>query len=166
MKFCHACPSDTNCCTSNTVDLPLLTSKDIARIGTATGLSSDDFSSQTSGTLRQMKAGDEGCLFYQAGRCGIYDSRPTDCRMFPFDIDRDDNGRLVWIVYSSTCAVPIDSSKHFAQVQKLAQELEPHIADFATQTSARMEGHDCQILGPVEPMETDCATGRLTPELA
>ncbi len=149
MSFCKACPAHTNCCTGKTVDLPILTPKDVNRISAATGLDPEDFSKNSDGALRPMKAGYQGCFFYESGRCKIYDSRPTDCRMFPFDVDRAEDGSLIWIVYSSTCPVSVDASEYFPSVQELEQELDPYLAEFATHTSARMEQHESQVIGPV-----------------
>ena len=41
------------------------------------------------------------CIFWDEEKklCSIYESRPYDCRMFPFDIDWVDN-EYHWIVYS------------------------------------------------------------------
>lgn len=38
------------------------------------------------------------CIFWN-GKCEIYDFRPLDCRLFPFDLDIID-GEFYWIVYS------------------------------------------------------------------
>jgi len=38
------------------------------------------------------------CIFWN-GKCEIYEHRPLDCRLFPFDIDVIDN-EFYWIVYS------------------------------------------------------------------
>ena len=41
------------------------------------------------------------CVFWDEGKkqCSIYENRPFDCRMFPFDIDWVDN-EYHWLIYS------------------------------------------------------------------
>ena len=49
--------------------------------------------------LKQIRKKPTGqCIFWN-GKCEIYDHRPFDCRIFPFDIDYID-GEFYWIVYS------------------------------------------------------------------
>ena len=53
-------------------------------------------------------------------------------------------------MYSSTCPIPVDASEYFPRVQELAEELEPYVAEFVTHTSARMERHESQVIGPLK----------------
>jgi Fe-S-cluster containining protein len=65
------------------------------------------------------------CVFWKEGQgCSIYENRPYDCRMFPFDIDWVD-GQYRWIVYS--CNPQSDWSWTETHLQKL--ESDPQFAE-------------------------------------
>ena len=51
-------------------------------------------------TVKKKKNSTE-CIFWDgtSGGCKIYESRPIDCRLYPFDIVNIDNS-YYWIVYS------------------------------------------------------------------
>jgi Fe-S-cluster containining protein len=48
--------------------------------------------------LRKKNNSNE-CIFWKSTSCSIYENRPFDCRLFPFDIYKI-NGKYTWIVYS------------------------------------------------------------------
>lgn len=54
-------------------------------------------------TIKKLKKKNNSnvCVFWDAEKknCSIYENRPFDCRMFPFDIDWVDN-EYHWIIYS------------------------------------------------------------------
>ena len=149
-SFCNNCPADLNCCTGKNVDLPVLTPQDVQRIIAETGLNRDDFCQSVAGEqLSTMKAREGACHFYRKGKCTIYNVRPVDCRIFPFDIDRTTSGELVWIVYSSACPNQVDARKHLREVQPLLPLLQPYLEEFASRSSPCMEEHDCHVLSSV-----------------
>ena len=39
------------------------------------------------------------CYFFTSGKCKIYEDRPTDCRLFPFDIVLDKASGEYWVGY-------------------------------------------------------------------
>ena len=149
-SFCNNCPAHLNCCTGKTVDPPVLTPNDVERITAKTGLSRDEFCQPIpGGHLSTMKAREGACYFYRQGRCTIYNVRPVDCRIFPFDIDRTTSGELVWIVYSSACPNEVDARQYLREVQPLLPLLQPYLEEFASRSSPCMEEHDCHVLSPV-----------------
>lgn len=62
------------------------------------------------------------CYFYDSdeNKCKIYSIRPTDCRLFPFDIQLDTNTNEYWIgYYSDLCErrLPdVETMKQYAHI--------------------------------------------------
>ena len=149
MRFCEGCPVHANCCTGKNVDLPVLTPSDVDRIARATGLEPVAFSKETGTALRTMRAHGHGCFFYEDGRCSIYDSRPVDCRMYPFDICLDETGALVWVLHEATCPIPVDARSYLNKVQSLASELGTHLYDFASLECPQIDSREPLVVAPV-----------------
>jgi len=145
--FCEGCPSDLNCCTGKCVDLPVLTPSDVQKISLHTSLSSEEFSIPTTGQLSKIKSKNNSCFFYKNGKCEIYEMRPIDCRLFPFDILKNLQGKFFWIVYNTTCPKPIKSSTYFSRIQSLANSLLPYLEEYAGQQAEKLDKHEYSILG-------------------
>ena len=150
-SFCEGCPAHSNCCTGKTVDLPVLTPADAQTISEKTGIPRPEFCSETEGQLLTMRArAGGGCYFYRDGKCGVYDVRPIDCRMFPFDIDRMESGQLTTIVYSTACPKPTYALKHAGRVSELMGDLEPYLDEYASIESPKLERHQRQAVSQIE----------------
>ena len=65
-----------------------------------------------------------GCVFYRGGLCDIYEARPFDCRLFPFDIKMEPDGTFVWIVYT-ICPVNFDIRGNFGTAKAVLKRLAP-----------------------------------------
>jgi Fe-S-cluster containining protein len=132
LRICNECRGP-NCCE---VEPPFLTAGDVVQISNSTDLGADVFSEErkdgSDKTFRQMKVGADGkCIFYssQSGKCGIYENRPLDCKLFPMDIDVQD-GKFVWILYR-TC--PVEKGVTNAEAKQMVDlansQVLPHIRD-------------------------------------
>ena len=150
-SFCDGCPAHSNCCTGKTVDLPILTPADTQRISEETGIPRPDFCSETEGRLLTMRARPGGgCYFYRDGKCSVYDVRPIDCRMFPFDVERTESGQLAAIVYSTACPKPTDALKHAGRVGELLREIEPYLDEYASSEAPKLAGHQRQAVAQIK----------------
>jgi Fe-S-cluster containining protein len=106
--ICMDCVTSA-CCKS---DPAFLTERDIAGLIKLTGLHEQDFvDRKVVGGLRaaflKFKQDGSACVFFDdaSGRCSVYGARPTDCRLFPFDLDVVE-GKLNWIKYQlQACAL-------------------------------------------------------------
>jgi Fe-S-cluster containining protein len=63
------------------------------------------------------------CLFYQNDLCAVHENRPTDCRLFPFDIIKEDN-KFYWIVWKLNCSI---ANKDREDFEPLLQQHEKEI---------------------------------------
>lgn len=98
-KLCNKC-SHTSCC--NNFVTPFLTPNEkekISKIG-HTNFSDDYTTHGMNVHALKKKPGTDECIFWKKDiGCGIYENRPFDCKLFPFDIYKI-NGEYTWIVYS------------------------------------------------------------------
>lgn len=100
-KLCGSC-DHKNCCTDSAV--PLVFSKDLEKIKkTIPGtdyLKIVEINGISVNAIKK-KEGTTECVFWNdsSGGCSIYDSRPMDCKLYPFDILFIDDS-YHWIVYS------------------------------------------------------------------
>lgn len=136
--FCEKCPASGNCCSrarpNGEVDSPVLLPKDLKQIEEYTGEIANSFSlvrNELSDSLRFLKTGTKGCCFHEDGKCGIYQVRPLDCRLFPLDVIETPDGRIALIAYTRLCPVGFDPKDHLEQAKKLLPELGENIYDFA-----------------------------------
>ena len=56
------------------------------------------------------------CVFLKNNKCSIYEKRPVDCIMFPFDI-RKIKGEFFWIVWEF-CKTPENIENHLSEFEK------------------------------------------------
>ena len=137
-KFCEECPTSGNCCSrvrpNGEVDSPVLFPKDLEKIEEYTGENINSFSlvrNELGDSLRFLKTGTNGCYFHQEGKCGIYQVRPLDCRLFPLDVIKTPDGRIALIAYTRLCPVGFDPKEHIEQAKKLLPELGENIYAYA-----------------------------------
>lgn len=101
-SLCGQC-SHKNCCTDSAV--PLVFSSDLQKIKEANPKYLECISTiKVNGILVKAikkKENSKQCVFWDNNTkgCGIYESRPIDCRLYPFDILLIENS-FHWIVYS------------------------------------------------------------------
>jgi|SRR5947209_6082222 len=109
--ICASCPPNKNCCSKvgegAQVAAPFIMEHEASEIARATGLPKETFAttSATSSKIEALRTLNRHCYFYdvQNGKCSIYDSRPFDCRLFPFDVMKTEEGRFYWIMYQELC---------------------------------------------------------------
>ena len=88
LRLRTACGACANKCCSQPYDWVYLTSQEISKISSASGLDAGEFVvlRQNSNTGHIFRALDMPCRFLdtETGACTIYESRPLVCRLFPF----------------------------------------------------------------------------------
>jgi Fe-S-cluster containining protein len=145
-NFCEGCPGDNNCCTGKSVDLPVLIPSDIINISNEMKLPANVFSTHTNGTLSEMKARKGKCFFYEKDRCTIYHDRPIDCRLFPFDIKKSKENKLMLVQYSTTCPKPIETNNYTNDIMPLLSSLRPFFREFAEHRSPLLNKHSYSVV--------------------
>jgi Fe-S-cluster containining protein len=101
-ELCESC-NHMSCCTG--FDAPFLFENDIKKlknIGKASNKFIEDIQvAELSVKSLKKKKNSTNCILWdeETNKCTIYEQRPFDCRMFPFDIMKID-GEYRWIVFS------------------------------------------------------------------
>lgn len=118
-QFCNGCIGKFNCCCNcETIDMPILLPFEAENISRITRKNIGTFANKLTNSLFQMKrTGDNEkgeCFFFQNNRCSIYNDRPIDCRMFPFDFKEIDGE--YWIIYYNEICQAIPSSKEEIEI--------------------------------------------------
>ncbi len=76
------------------------------------------------------------CVFFNnCELCEIYDSRPFDCRFFPFDLMKIDK-KLFWIIWNIDCLITKDRRDDFEKYlteheEKLVPNFVEHLEKYA-----------------------------------
>lgn len=76
------------------------------------------------------------CIFLNdCGLCAIYDSRPYDCRFFPFELMKINN-KFFWIIWDVVCPITKNRREDFERYlveheEKLIPQFIDHLDDYA-----------------------------------
>lgn len=113
-NLCSNCVGNhATCCSNPSVDSPMLLPNEVEAISKKMNIPKNDFSNKIDlakinndyslKDLYQMKRvnKDNSCYFYRNNRCTIYDIRPIDCRIFPYDIKLEKDGNYYLVYYKS-----------------------------------------------------------------
>lgn len=140
---CMACPAP--CCSRTSpdgggIEPPVVFRHEQDAIAKASGQPLEAFTT-TEGWHTSLRYVDGHCIFFDSGRCTIYEHRPTDCRLFPLDLMLRADGRVVWIAYQSICPSPYDAAAFRAEVEPLLRDLsEEELILYATANTPLLDG--------------------------
>jgi|GEM_PF-1244872 len=84
------------------------------------------------------------------GLCMIHESKPVDCRLFPFDIVKTD-GEFFWIVWKLDCHILGESGRFEEYLRDLEERLLPGFTPYlGAYSSFRLDElsskYDCEVL--------------------
>lgn len=127
-NLCSGCVGKSeNCCCSQSVDSPMLLPNEVDNISKAMNVSKSAFARRVSFSkmykdsslkdLYQMKRKNGACYFYRNNKCMIYEMRPIDCRIFPYDIKLEKDGNYYLVYYKSDmCQIMNENIKDIKMV--------------------------------------------------
>lgn len=118
-NLCHNCVNaKATCCSNPSVDSPMILPNEALEISKATNEDINEFAKKVDfasmyndnslKSLYQMKRQDNSsaCHFYKECKCSIYDIRPIDCRIFPYDIKLENDGNYYLVYYlTNNCEI-------------------------------------------------------------
>ena len=154
-SFCATCPAESHCCrrirTSDALEPPFLLRDEALAIATSTHKDLHDFTEpeSTNGERLSLRSVEGKCIFYKSGSCSVYDLRPMDCRLFPFDIIEGGLGQFIWIVYDDLCPATFDHKRHFENAKRVVAQSSYSAADlrsFADYGATIMKKHRYRVL--------------------
>lgn len=122
-KHCTNCKLENNCCLSfDKIDSPILSEEEVMVIVRIKKEFTSLFNNyQNSYTI---KLNENKCPFYNNG-CSIYNIRPLDCRLFPYDI-KNINNKYYLVLYNLDC----NSNNVVEKVDEIIEKIKPFIHDF------------------------------------
>lgn len=113
-NLCSNCVGKSaTCCCNPSVDSPMLLPKEAETISKNMKINIEDFANKIEFSkmykdyslkeLYQMKRQENNnqCYFYKNNQCTIYEIRPIDCRIFPYDIKLENDGNYYLVYYKS-----------------------------------------------------------------
>lgn len=126
-SFCEDCKS--TCCSkvklNGRIEVAILLFGEANKIENTLKEKQDNFSiarEDLGSGVRIIRTDSKGCYFYRHGRCDIYETRPLDCRLFPFDLTEED-GRLILIGYKSLGPFQFSKDLYIQNLEKAASVL-------------------------------------------
>jgi len=149
LKFCSTCIRKFDCCCScDEVAPPIILPFEAENIRKKLKIKIEQFvnkiEKENFRTIFQMKTqkDNKSCYFFKNGRCSIYECKPIDCRMFPYDIKPTNEDSYSLICYTTICQVlqnmSIDDLRiNSYNVKPLIYLLTPYIKEFSNQKYAK-----------------------------
>ncbi len=162
--FCNSCVGKFDCCCNcDSIDMPILLPFEVQKISIATKKNEAEFAKKLSSNLYQMKrtddSEDKGCIFFQNNKCSIYEHRPIDCRLFPFDF-KEINGEYWVVYYNKICnAIPRDEDEiklcgHC--LRPLLELISPYLSECSNPVfSTRLSTQPYKKLFPISKVKDD-----------
>lgn len=138
-RFCNSCVGRFDCCCNcNRIDMPIILPSEVQKIESISRQSTDAFAIKKTNNLYRMRRKENkeenGCIFFVNNMCSIYDHRPIDCRLFPFDFKEIDGE--YWLIYYNEIeickALPTDGEeiKDYAHnIRPLLDMLLPYMSE-------------------------------------
>lgn len=127
-KTCTQCNSLGKCCCAfNRINSPVLNEEELQELKSYTN--QNDFYEKKDTNLYNLITKNGKCIFYQNNECIIYNKRPIDCRLFPFDIIRKDK-RYYLIIYLLDCINETKIIEEIESIDFLIAKIKPWIETF------------------------------------
>lgn len=109
------------------INAPVLNKEELKEISQV--LRNNDFYDIIDDNLYKIRLSNNKCIFLENGRCSIYNHRPVDCRLYPFDIIKKDY-KYYLILYKLECINNNVIVDDFNCIDKLIDKIKPWIVDY------------------------------------
>ena len=131
-KQCSNCKIKENCCADfkYNIDNVMLEEKEYLNIIEKFNISEPKkYFSKINEKVCNIKNKNGICPFYKNRKCLIYDYRPNDCKLYPFDILKRENNYYL-ILYNTKCIDINEFIKENARLDKIIDEIKPWIETY------------------------------------
>lgn len=128
-KYCSKCQGNKNCCTDfEDIDNPIIYSNEKELIQQIIKCN-DEIFTKIEKDCYNINTINGVCPFYKNG-CAVYNVRPNDCRLYPYDIKVID-GKYYLIRYKLKClkGCAVDED-----VDDIVKDIQPYIETYANET--------------------------------
>ena len=125
---CSHCRKCSNCCKSfDKINPPVLNLEEIKIIKDL--VHENNFYNKIDKNLYSLKIIDNKCIFYENNQCTIYDKRPNDCKLYPFDIIKKDS-KYYLILYKLDCLDYKEFVNNTNNIETIIGKISPWIKEF------------------------------------
>lgn len=125
---CTNCLTGGICCSSfDKINAPVLNKEELIQLREI--LKNNDFYDVVDSNLYKIKLNNDECVFLKNGRCQVYNHRPLDCRLFPFDILKKDT-KYYLVLYQLGCIEEYTVVDNFDCLDNLIEKVKPWIIDY------------------------------------
>lgn len=125
---CTNCNTNPVCCSYfDEINPPCLNKEELEKIKKIIG--KDNFYNTLDQNLFTLKTNGDNCIFYNDNKCRIYDNRPTDCKLYPFDIMKIKQ-KYYLILYTLHCINNEQFQNNNYNIDSLVNSIIPWIEDF------------------------------------
>ena len=122
---CSNCKQNKNCCSDfQNIDNPIISNAEYETIKNHTNCPDSCFEN-ISEDAYIIKNQDGKCPFYNNG-CSIYEIRPNDCRLYPYDIKKID-GDYYLVKYKLKC---LNGDTVDEKVDEIINNIKPYISTY------------------------------------
>lgn len=124
---CTKCSKTNNCCCNfEKIDRPIISQEEKKKIELCYDNNDDkELFQKLTNECFNITTINNNCIFYD-GNCKIYNSRPYDCRLYPYDIKKI-NGKFFLVIYKLDC---IQYKNFLGNVDYLIEKIKPFINTF------------------------------------
>ena len=146
---CKSCKLSENCCSLfNKINSPVLNKEELDRI--QKNVSNNEFYESIDSNLFHLKIKSNVCVFYKNGKCSIYNCRPIDCKLYPFDIIKNCS-KYYLIIYKLDC-IDIDKlMKESTDIDILINLIIPWIDKFTDERNyTKMKELDYKVIKEIK----------------
>lgn len=157
-KQCSNCKLKDNCCNSfkDTIDNVMLHEKEYFNIIKKINIKEPEkYFSKIDNEIYNIKTNKNGvCIFYKEGKCQIYENRPNDCKLYPFDIIRKD-GDYYLILYKLKCINENKFVEESIRIEEIINDMIPWIDKYTDENNypklkQKIDNEDYIVIGKIE----------------
>ena len=128
-NHCSKCQEAFCCKSFDKIDNPILFEDEVEKLRKLFDIDKYLIKNRNSYCIKTV---DNVCPFYKNG-CSIYEHRPRDCRLFPFDIDKID-GKYYLVLYNIKC---LSKNVENENIDELINEFKDYAQEYTSPTLAK-----------------------------
>lgn len=148
-QHCTNCSSNPICCSNfNKINAPALNREELQKIKQF--VENEEFYNRLEENLYSIKIKEDKCIFYRNNKCIIYDNRPIDCRLYPFDIIKLED-KYYLILYLLECINSKNLEEEHSRIDSIIGDVIPWINQFTDERNfTKMKDKKYKIIKEIQ----------------
>ena len=162
-KQCSDCKIKDNCCNSfkDNIDNVMLDEKEYLNIIEKFNIDKpENYFSKIDKSIYNIKTNENGvCSFYKDGKCQIYNYRPNDCRLYPFDVIKKGQDYYL-ILYKLKCLNENEFIQESMRIQEIINNMQLWIDKYADENNypklkQKIDNEDYMVIRKIQFKQND-----------